>query len=80
MSGFILGGLGSLYVPTVGVIDSKFLAPVSWGNVVGLDSLSLFRCCSCGDIDGRGPVLVETESGFRGGRCGPGLRPRWEKS
>ena len=71
MSGFIFRGLVSLYVPTVGVIDPKFLTPVSWGNVVGVDSLSLFRCCSCGDMDGRGTVLVETESGFRGGRCGP---------
>ena len=23
-------------------------------------------------MDGRGTVLVETKSGFRGGRCGPG--------
>ena len=32
MSGFIFRGLVSLYVPTVGVIDPKFLTPVSWGQ------------------------------------------------
>ena len=69
LSGFVFRGLVSLNVATVIWIPSPSLQ-FPGGNVVGVDSLSLFRCCSCGDMDGRGTVLVETESGFRGGCCG----------